>query len=111
MALAPHDQTNYILFVLLYSFLSGLCYAGFSAVTLEAIGGGAAATKYNVFACLANMPTAYLAVIEGWARTHHGVNAFLYVDFAAPILGALIYGAAVMRTSNRGERTLKLAVT
>jgi MFS family permease len=111
MALAPHDQANYILFVLLYNFITGVCYAGFSAVTLEAIGGGAAATKYNVFACLANMPTAYLAVIEGWARTHHGVNAFLYVDFAAPILGALIYGAAVMRTSNRGERTLKLAVT
>jgi MFS family permease len=110
MALAPHDQTNYILFVLLYSFLSGLCYAGFSAVTLEAIGGGAAATKYNVFACLANMPTAYLTVIEGWARTHRGVNAFLYVDFAAPILGALIYGT-VMLGAGRSERTLKLGVS
>jgi MFS family permease len=111
MALAPHDQANYILFVLLYSFISGVCFAGFSAVTLEAIGGGAAATKYNVFACLANMPTAYLAVIEGWARTHHGVNAFLYIDFGAPILGALIYGAAVMRSSNLSERTLKLGVS
>jgi MFS transporter, PAT family, beta-lactamase induction signal transducer AmpG len=111
MALAPHDQVNYIVFVLLYSFISGVCYAGFAAVTLEAIGGGAAATKYNVFACLANMPTAYLAAIEGWARTHHGVNAFLYVDFAAPILGALIYGAAVLRSANRSERALKLSVS
>jgi predicted MFS family arabinose efflux permease len=111
MALAPHDQANYILFVLLYSFISGVCFAGFSALTLEAIGGGAAATKYNVFACLANMPTAYLAVIEGWARTHHGVNAFLYVDFGAPVLGALIYGAAVMRRSNRSERRLRLGVS
>jgi len=111
MALAPHDQTNYILFVLLYDFISGVCYAGFSAVTLEAIGGGAVATKYNVFACLANMPTAYLAAIEGWARTHHGVNAFLYVDFAAPIVAALIYGAAVMWASDRSERTLKLSVS
>jgi MFS family permease len=111
MALTPHDQANYILFVLLYSFISGLCYAGFSAVTLEAIGGGAAATKYNVFACLANMPTAYLAAIEGWARTHHGVNAFLYVDFAAPVFAALIYGAAVLRSSNPSDRALKLSVS
>jgi len=80
-------------------------------VTLEAIGGGAAATKYNVFACLANMPTAYLAAIEGWARTHHGVNAFLYVDFAAPIVGALIYGAAVAWTPDRSARTLKPSVS
>jgi MFS family permease len=111
MALAPHDQSNYILFVLLYSFLSGVCYAGFSAVTLEAIGGGAAATKYNVFAGLSNMPSAYLAAIEGWARTHHGVNAFLYVDFAAPIVGALIYGMALVLSSNRSDRTFRRGVS
>jgi MFS family permease len=101
MALSPHDQTTYVLYVLSYSFISGLCYAGFSAVTLEAIGGGAAATKYNVFASLANIPTAYLAAVEGWARTHHGVNAFLYVDFAAPLIGALIFGAALRLASGR----------
>jgi MFS transporter, PAT family, beta-lactamase induction signal transducer AmpG len=106
MALAPHDQTFYVLFVLVYSFISGVCFAGFSAVTLEAIGGGAAATKYNVFACLANLPTAYLAAIEGWARTHHGVNAFLYVDLAAPIVGAVIFGAVVAWAASRGARRL-----
>jgi MFS family permease len=111
MALAPHDQTHYVLFVLLYSFTSGLCYAGFSAVTLEAIGGGAAATKYNVFASLANMPTAYMAAIEGWARTHHGVNSFLYIDFAAPVVSALVYGAVVLRSAGRSERALKLNVS
>jgi MFS family permease len=101
MALAPHDQVHYILFVLLYSFISGVCYAGFSAVTLEAIGAGAAATKYNVFASLANMPTAYMAAFEGWARTHHGVNAFLYIDFATPVAGALIYGMVVVLAGRR----------
>jgi uncharacterized protein (DUF736 family) len=57
------------------------------------------------------MPTAYLAAIEGWARTHHGVNAFLYVDFAAPVFAALIYGAAVLRSSNPSDRALKLSVS
>jgi MFS transporter, PAT family, beta-lactamase induction signal transducer AmpG len=106
MALSAHDQAHYVFFVLLYAFISGVCYAGFSAVTLEAIGGGAAATKYNVFASLANIPTAYLAAIEGWARTHHGVNAFLYVDFGAPILGALIFGAVLMLAMGRSARGL-----
>jgi MFS transporter, PAT family, beta-lactamase induction signal transducer AmpG len=110
MALTPHDQANYVFFVLLYSFMSGVCFAGFSAVTLEAIGGGAAATKYNVFASLANIPTAYLSAIEGWARTRHGVNAFLYVDFAAPIVGALIFGTVLVLTAGRGARALKVRV-
>lgn len=103
MALTRHDQTHYIVFVLLYNFISGVCYAGFSAVTLEAIGGGAAATKYNVFACLANIPSAYLAAIEGWARTHHGVNAFLYVDFAAALVGAIIFGMVLVVVRVRGR--------
>jgi MFS transporter, PAT family, beta-lactamase induction signal transducer AmpG len=112
MALAPHTQANYALFVLLYMFLSGVCYAGFTAVTLEAIGRGAAATKYNVYACLANMPSAYLAALEGWARTRHGVNAFLYIDFAAPIVGAMIYGAVLAFSARGGsEYALKLKVS
>ena len=111
MALSAHDQTHYVIFVLLYAFISGLSYAGFSAVTLEAIGGGAAATKYNVFASLANIPTAYLAAIEGWARTHHGVNAFLYVDFGAPIVGALIFGAVLVLVTARGARALKFGLS
>jgi MFS family permease len=105
MALAPHTQANYVLFVLLYGVISGVCYAGFSAVTLEAIGGGAAATKYNLFACLANMPTAYMSALEGWARTHHGVNAFLYIDFAAPVVAALIYGSVIASAARANQRT------
>jgi MFS transporter, PAT family, beta-lactamase induction signal transducer AmpG len=112
MALAAHTQANYTLFVLLYMFLSGVCYAGFTAVTLEAIGRGAAATKYNVYACLANMPTAYLSALEGWARTHYGVNTFLYIDFAAPIIGALIYGALIAASpGGSGEQALELEVS
>ncbi|MGC1458270.1 MAG: MFS transporter [Steroidobacteraceae bacterium] len=110
MAVATHSQANYVLFVLLYSFVSGVCYAGFSAVTLEAIGGGAAATKYNVFACLSNIPIAYLTAIEGWARTHHGVNAFLYVDFAAPIVAAIVFGIVIAMVTRRIKRALKFSV-
>ena len=61
-----------------YALITGLTYAGFSAVVLEAIGLGAAATKYNVFASLSNMPIAYMTVIEGWAQTRWNVSGMLF---------------------------------
>ncbi len=111
MALGPRTPMGFLVFATLYNLVIGCCYGAFGALTLEAIGKGAAATKYNVFASLANIPTAYLAAVEGWARTHHGVNAFLYVDFAAPIAGALIFGMVLMVANSRRPRTLEVRVT
>ena len=65
-------EAMYIVFTLVYAFIQGLTYAGFTAVVLEAIGLGAAATKYNVFASLSNMPIAYMTVIDGWAHERVG---------------------------------------
>src|SRR4029079_2489942 len=48
MALAPRTAAMFVVFTGLYAFVLGFCYAGFGAVTFEAIGGGAAATKYNL---------------------------------------------------------------
>ena len=49
----------------------------FSAVVLEAIGLGAAATKYNVFASLSNMPIAYMTLRGGWAHGRWSVGGML----------------------------------
>ncbi|HEY6451171.1 MAG TPA: MFS transporter [Steroidobacteraceae bacterium] len=95
MALAAHTEMAYIGFTIAYSFVNGLCYAGFSAVTLEAIGLGAAATKYNMFASLSNIPIAYLTALEGWARTPWGPNGFLYVDATLGVAGVIIFISAV----------------
>ena len=54
------NRAMYIAFTTAYAFIQGLCYAGFSAVVLEAIGLGAAATKYTLFASLSNMPIMYM---------------------------------------------------
>ena len=53
---------------------TGLAYAGFSAFTLEAIGKGAAATKYNVFASLSNAPIYLITFVDEWA--HEKWNSF-----------------------------------
>ena len=68
MAIAPRTETMYIVFTLIYAFITGLTYAGFSAFVLEAMGLGAAATKYNLFASLSNMPIAYMTTLDGWAH-------------------------------------------
>jgi len=80
MAISPRTEFVYIAYVMLYAFISGLTYAAFSAVVLEAIGHGAAATKYNVFASLSNMPIAYMTLVEGWAHTRWGASTMLWTE-------------------------------
>ena len=94
MALWPHTASAYVVFTLIYAFGSGLCFAGFSAVTLDAIGHGAAATKYNVFASLSNMPISYMTAIEGWAHLHWGSNGLLFLEAGLALVSLVIFAAA-----------------
>lgn len=103
MALAPRTDLMYVVFTLIYALITGLTYAGFSAVVLEAIGRGAAATKYNVFASLSNIPIAYMTVVEGWARTRWNEGAMLYSEAAIGMVALLFFGA-VAAASVRGRR-------
>lgn len=91
MAWAPHNLNMYYVFVLAYNFISGLCYAAFTAVTLEAIGTGAAATKYSIFASLSNTPIAYMGILNGYSYSKWGSNAGLYTDAAMGIAGILVF--------------------
>ena len=100
MALVPRTQAMYITFVLIYAFILGMSYAGFSAVVLEAIGGGAAATKYSMFASLSNAPIAYMTLILGWAHTRWDAAAMLYYEAAFGVLGILVFAIAA-RSSRR----------
>lgn len=91
MAWAPHNLTMYYAFVLSYGFIGGLCYASFTAVTLEAIGTGAVATKYSIFASLSNTPIAYMGILNGYFYDKSGSNAGLYCDAAMGIAGVLVF--------------------
>jgi len=83
-----------VTFVTLYWFITGLTYAAFSAVVLEAIGLGAAATKYNVFASLSNMPIAYMTLVDGWAHTRWGATAMLEAEAAICLTAIVVFIAA-----------------
>ena len=101
MALAPRTEAMYIVFTTAYAFITGLTYAGFSAVVLEAIGLGAAATKYNVFASLSNMPIAYMTVVEGWANTRWQAGGMLYTEAVFAVAGVLVFLLATALTARR----------
>jgi len=101
MALAPRTESMYILFTLAYAFIQGLTYAAFTAVVLEAIGHGAAATKYNVFASLSNMPIAYMTVVDGWAHERWGAAGLLNVEAIFGVVGIVVFVAIAMATRRR----------
>jgi len=91
MALAPRVEATYIVFTLIYAVVTGLTYAGFSAFVLEAMGKGAAATKYNVFASLWNTPIAYMTSIDGWAHTRYGPSGMLYTEALFGVAGLVLF--------------------
>ncbi|HEY4123516.1 MAG TPA: MFS transporter [Rhizomicrobium sp.] len=80
MALAPRTEIAFVVFTLIYAFGLGFCYASWGAVVLEAIGKGAAATKYNLLASISNMPIAYMTLVDGWGQEKWGSGGMLYTE-------------------------------
>jgi MFS family permease len=101
MAVAARSQTMFVTFTLLYAFIQGFNYASFSAVVLEAIGRGAAATKYNIFASLSNFPIQYVALLDGWAYERWHTNGFLAADAITGVIGVTIFFAVSAATRPR----------
>ena len=98
MALAPRTEAMYVVWTSVYALITGLTYAGFTAFVLEAIGTGAAATKYNVFASLSNAPIYYMTLIDGWAHTRWGPGGMLNTEAAIGMAGMVLFFAVVAGT-------------
>jgi MFS family permease len=101
MAVAARSENMFITFTLLYAFIQGFNYASFSAVVLEAIGRGAAATKYNLYASLSNMPIAYLTIVDGWAYGRWHANGLLAADALSGIVAVAFFAAVSLATRPR----------
>jgi MFS transporter, PAT family, beta-lactamase induction signal transducer AmpG len=91
MALLPRNQAMYVLWASVYAFTTGFTYAAFSAFVLEAIGKGAAATKYNALASLSNVPIYYVTNIDGWAHDRWGSTGMFFTESALAVAGAVIF--------------------
>lgn len=89
MAYSPRTEIMFILWTSFYAVVLGLSYAGFTAYTLEAIGKGAAATKYNIFAALSNSPIYLMIYVVGIAYAKNGATVMLNTE-AGFAVGAII---------------------
>lgn len=98
MALAPRTELMFIVFVSAYMVLTGFCYAAFGAVVLEAIGQGAAATKFNLLAGIANFPIMYVSLIDGAVHDRWGAAGMLYADALVAVLGTGVFVVAALAT-------------
>jgi PAT family beta-lactamase induction signal transducer AmpG len=94
MYLGPRNEAGYGIFTLSYQFASGVAYGAFTGFVLEAIGRGAAATKYNALASLSNIPIWYMTRVEGWASERWGPGIMLLVDAVSEIVGVLVFLSA-----------------
>ncbi len=95
MALMPRTQPMYMLWASVYVFTQGLSWAAFSAFVLEAIGKGAAATKYNALAALSNVPIYYVTNIDGWTHDHWGSAKMFFTEAALAVVAAGLFALLV----------------
>ncbi len=104
MAFCPHTQVFYIIWTLAYAFANGFAYSAFTAFVLEAIGKGAAATKYNIYAGISNIPIYIMVMIDGWANTRWGATGTLVIEAVCAGVGAVAFLAFKTFTSLRKVR-------
>jgi len=109
MGLAPQTQSMFIVFTLAYAILTGMAYASYSAIALEAVGLNAAATQYNAYASLANLPVLYMGLVDGWAYTRFGPSGMLYVEALIAMAAIVVFFAASTVTKGLPSRPVKSA--
>jgi len=100
-ALAPKTPEWFVVFALSYNGALGMAYAAYAAANLEAIGRGAAATKYTLFASVANVPVWLMPAADGWADTHRGVNAMLWLELGVALAAAAVFALVVLASRPR----------
>jgi len=108
MALCPRTSNQFIFWTSAYAFVVGLCYAGYCAVVLEAIGQTAAATKFSFLSGVSNSPIMVMTFIDGAAQTRWGTNGMLWTDALCGVLGLIVFAALAVAT-RRAERAPRLA--
>jgi MFS family permease len=91
IALLPRTSILFISGALFYAFTVGLTYAAFSAFVLEAIGKGAAATKYNALASISNVPIWYMTIVDGKAHDLWGSRGMFFTESGLALLASLLF--------------------
>ncbi len=92
----PRTAAVWICASVLYQALVAACYSAYSAVVLEVIGRGAAATKFNLMASVANVPVTVMPLVDGVLHDRHGTNAMFYGEAGLSVAAAAIFAVVVL---------------
>ena len=91
MAFSPKTEEMFIIWTSIYAISVGFSAAALSAFIFEAIGKGAAATKYNIYASLSNSPVYLMTYIEGWAHSRWGSKGMLNIEAVFAVLAIIVF--------------------
>jgi len=98
MALGPRTPMAFMVMATLYNGICGLCYGAYSAVVLEAIGRGAAATKFNLISSISNVPLLVVTLVDGWAQGRFGSGGMLIGETLLGLAAIGLYAAVAWST-------------
>lgn len=106
MSFFPLTEQTFIYGATVYLFISGFCYASFSALVLEVVGkaGASASTQYTLFTAAGNQAIAYTTWIDGLGSARWGTPGLLRTDALANVVG-IAFLAIVMTLIARYRRT------
>lgn len=92
LALGPLHPAVYFTGTVLFLFSIGICYAMFTAVALEFLGGSgkSGSSRYAIINSIGNMPVAYMAFLDGRSYAHWGPRAMPAADAVLSTMGALL---------------------
>ncbi len=108
MAYSPKTELMYIIWTSVYAVIMGFSYAGFTAIILEAIGRGAAVTKYNIFVMLGNTPIYLMIYIEGWAHSRWGSTGMLNIEAIFAVLAIILF--LIVQAAMKEKKSLSLEI-
>jgi predicted MFS family arabinose efflux permease len=91
MAYSPKTELMYIIWTSLYAVIMGLSYTGYGAFVLEAIGKGAAVTKFTIYSALSNAPIYLMIYVDGWAHTRWGPKGMLNTEAVFAVLAVILF--------------------
>jgi PAT family beta-lactamase induction signal transducer AmpG len=91
IASTPHTQATFTVGVLAYNCIAGVCYAAFSALSLQLVGirNPTAATQLALFAAAANAAVVYMTWVDGQGFRMFGIRGLFLVDGLAAIGAAI----------------------
>lgn len=97
MAISPATRSMYVVWNMTYALFVGLAYAAFTAVVINAMGAGSAATKYNIFASLSNFPIWWVGLLLGLVADMNGPRVMLLAEAGLGVVGVGLFAFAGMR--------------